>query len=90
MQESLHEFVHSKARHILGDKEIQEIKSIAHEDEAKRIANLFPSVPTTKPTLKKEEEKEKKQKRKKLARGKNKKEENSLTFNSGSPKWIFH
>ena len=73
VQESLHEFVHPKARHILGDKEIQEIKSIAHEDEAKRIANLFPSVPTTKPTLKKIEGKRKKTKKKKTRKGKKQK-----------------
>ena len=80
VQESQHEFVYSKAKHILGSEKIEEIRSIAHkyeakriEDEAKKIANLFPSVPTKKPTLKKRGEKRKKTKKKKTRKGKKQK-----------------
>jgi hypothetical protein len=66
VQELLHIFVYNKARHILGDDKIQEIRSIVQEQEAKRIANLFPSVPTKKPTLKNGRGKRKKTKKKKI------------------------
>ena len=75
VQESLHEFVYSKAKHILGSEKIEEIRSIALEDEAQRIANLFPSVPTKTPTLKKGRGKRKKTKKKKTKKKKTRKGE---------------
>ena len=72
VQEPLHIFVYNKARHILGNDKIQEIRSIVLEDEAKRIAKQFPSVPKStkgkgkrKKTKKKKTRKGKKQKRRK-------------------------
>jgi len=72
VQESLHEFVYSKARHILGDKEIQEIRSIAEDIEANRIAKTFPSVPTFTPKAS-GGKKKKTRKRKKGKKGKKRK-----------------
>jgi hypothetical protein len=80
MPESLHEFVYEKARHILGDKEIKEIRSIAEEIEANRIAKTFPSVPTFTPKASggkkkktRKRKKGKKEKRKKTRKGKKQK-----------------
>ena len=75
VQESLHEFVYSKAKHILGSEKIEEIRSIVNEAEAQRIANLFPSVPTKTPTLKKGRGKRKKTKKKKTKKKKTRKGE---------------